>query len=147
MIMLLLLLGIIFPFQNCAPKKAQEERGSDSGLSSLYAYFMYDYNSKPSVYSNTALVFPTDSIGNFAKFKVMGMIAPADGSSGIVTYTVDVTDDHGNTICVGDSGTLESDVQNFEFQCLGTVAINKANVILKTTFNAQTETFKTTFIK
>lgn len=134
-------------FQNCAPTKLESNGSLDSGPESLKAYFLYDYTSSPNVYANTALIFPTDSVGNFASFKVMGMVAPSSGHNGTVSYSVDITDDQGNTVCVGDSGTLNSDVQNFEFQCLGSASLTKAIVALKATYNGQTETFKTTFVK
>lgn len=143
-------------FQNCAKTKLQtsEVQSSESQLvdpftpsPEILKFFNYNYKIKPNIYANLALLFPKESVGNFAKFTFLGMLTPADGSSGSISYQVSIKDDLGRSVCVGDNGYLNANEQNVSFECLGSPNLAKANVTLKANYNGFVEEFSVEFVK
>ncbi len=134
-------------FQNCAQSKFSNFSLSSEDPKSLLGFFHYNYIYKPNLYANLALVFPTESSGTFARFNIYGMVSPADGTNGTISYVVDITDDGGQTVCAGNAGVLNPDQQNIEFECLGSASLTKANVVLTATFNGTQESFRASFTK
>ncbi|MBN8538369.1 MAG: hypothetical protein J0M15_15050 [Deltaproteobacteria bacterium] len=140
------LVALVF-FQNCSQIMNSESLKSPSD-SGLIDFFQYKYTKKPNLYSNLALIFPSENeIGNFAVFRIQGMLVPANGSNGEISYNVSITDDTGKSICAGDSGILEPGEQNFDFECLGKMDISKAHVEMAATYNQIQENFQATFTK
>lgn len=139
-------------FQNCSPTPgdgASITPGDGASISppQNLSFFQYNYAAKPNLYANLALVFPKEQTGSFANFKFYGMVTPADGSYGYISYSVRITDDTHQTICAGETGVLDPDNQNIVFECLASPTITAANVTLVATYNGLQETFTSTFSK
>ncbi len=136
-------------FQNCGkPLQVKVEESVLDNLSTNYlSYFNYSYEKAPNVYANLALIFPIENLGDFSQFTFYGVVAPADGSKGEISYTVAITDDAGNNVCTGDSGILNSGEENIHFQCLASSTLQKANITLVASYGGVSETFKASFFK
>lgn len=148
LIVLLFLTGTVaLFFQNCAQTKLNEGSSHLGSSQEDLGYFYYSYANRPNLYANLALIFPTENIGNFAKFNIYGMVASADGSSGNISYEVRITDDTGQSVCAGDTGVLNADQQNINFECLGLASLTKATVTLTASYNGLQEVFTASFTK
>lgn len=134
-------------FQNCSPSKLEVSNESSMSPYGKPEFFNYNYKHAPVVYANMALIMPGDGGSDSSRFNFYGIVAPADGTDGKISYSVKITDEQGKTICVGQEGVLNSDQQNINFECLAASTLEKANVVMTTAFNGQREEFRATFSK
>ena len=111
---LILMVVLVFQFQNCAKK---EFVFADEKVEETLSYFEYRYKSATPIYFEVQ-VLPTESDATFQSYDILGFATPSDGSSVAIDYKIDIYDTSHRSICAQKVGQLANGETLISENCL-----------------------------